>query len=194
MEWMHNCLLISVWNYPAWFKVSKLVRFFISLPVSCLCMCTHVSGERILCLHTKPQCILSFIGLTQRDSMRNQPGKTFRCWVFQEARSAQSWGEHREGGICMSLWQTGERVLSDSSCYCWDNLSELNNCPSADSHQNKVFILFSCLFPQVCLYGSYGSAECPGKETVSPPSERTSHGDQIWAGNLTKGGSLDNGV
>lgn len=71
---------------------------------------------------------------------------------------------------------------------------QAGNCPLADLHHRQIFILFSCLFPQVCLYGGYSSAECPGEETVSPPSERTSHGDQIRAGNLTKGGSMDNRV
>lgn len=83
-----------------------------------------MSGERILCPHRKPQCILSFIGLTRRDSMKNQPWKTSPCWVFQEARSARSWGEHREGGLCVCGRQE-RRCLKASSCYCWGNPSKL---------------------------------------------------------------------
>lgn len=124
MEWMHNCHHVSVWNYSAWFIDSELVKFCILLPASYSCVWTHVSGERILCSHRKARCILSFTGLTQRDSTRNLPWKTSPCWVFRGARSAQSWGERREG-LCVSLWQTEEKVVSALSCYCWDNLSKL---------------------------------------------------------------------
>lgn len=149
--------------------------------------------EEGFCALTKSFCVLSFVDLTQRDSMRNQPWKTFPCWVSQEARSAQSWGEQK-GSRSLRISVVEKRGVCFSPFLLLLRQSvQAGSCSLADFYHGKVFVLF-CLLPQVCLYGGYSSAQHPSKETIPAPSERTSHGDQIWAGNHTEGGSLDYGV
>lgn len=47
---------------------------------------------------------------------------------------------------------------------------QIGSCFLADLLHSEVFILFSCLLPQVCLYGGYSSVEYPGKKIVPSPS------------------------
>lgn len=193
MEWMHNCHHVSVWNYSAWFIDSELVKFCILLPVSYSCVCAHMCLGKGSCAHTErlgvfcpsqvwPREIqrgichekplpVGFFGEPGVPRVEVSIGKVFVCLCGRQKRRWFQPFPVTVGTICPSWQSSFGRFTSQQG-----------------------FILFSYLFPQVCLYGGYNSAERPGKETVSPPSERTSHGDQIWAGNLTKGGSLDNGI
>lgn len=172
-------------------KISEVLYCVASFLLMCLCTCVWgkdpVPAQKASVyfvfhrfdperfneeLAVKNLSLLGFSGSQECPELRWAQGGRSLC---------VSLADRREGAFSLFLLLLRQSVQAGS-------------CPLADLHHRKVFIVLSCLFPQVCLYGGYSSAECPGKETVSPPGERTSHGDQIWAGNLTKGGSLDNGV
>lgn len=157
-----------------------------------VCVCGHVSRGRVLCPHEKLLCFVFCRfdpeRFNEESAMKNLSLLGFsgsqECPELRWAKGSRSLriSVVEKRGVCFSPFLL---LLRQSV--------QAGSCSLADLYHGKVFVLF-CLLPQVCLYGGYSSAQHPSKETIPAPSERTSHGDQIWAGNHTEGGSLDYGV